>query len=117
MSCQRYLLAGSSGLENRFCLCSVLESFEHTSGILRREFQRIENAVTHFYGSLECLLLAAILAVGEVFGELIPLAADAQSPPLERGGLVGVAGNITLGHIVVAGLSTGCAYIATSGYF
>ena len=52
---------------------------------------------------LECFFLASVLAVGEVLGELVPLAADAQSPPLERGGLVGVAGNITLGHIVVAG--------------
>ena len=112
-----FLFERRGGLKLCLFIRAALEALEHAPWVFRCALQSFENPVSHFHRRLEGCFLTAVLAVREVLGELIPLAADAQSPPLERGGLVGVAGNITLGHIVVAGLSTGCAYIATSGYF
>ena len=61
----------------------VLESLKYGTGIIRGFSQSVKNAVSHVNGCFECFFLAAILTVGEVFGELIPLAADAESPALE----------------------------------
>ena len=97
-------------------VCTIFETLEDAPGIFRSLFQRIKNLVSHFHRCLECCFLAAVLAVREIFGELVPPAADAESPSLERRGFVCISGNVALGHIVVAGLSTGCVYTATSGY-
>ena len=67
----------------RVFLRAVFESLKDGTRIFRRLSQRIENAVTHLNGCLECSFLTAVLAVREVFGELIPFAADAESPALE----------------------------------
>ena len=58
--------------------------------------ESLKNAIAHFDGSLKRRFLAAILAVGEVLGKLIPLAADAKTPALERSCFVRIAGDITL---------------------
>ena len=89
----------------------VFEAFEYAARILWCAFQRIEYLVPHLHSCLEGGFLTAILAIREVFGKLVPLAADAESPALKGRGLVCVSGNVALGHIVVAGLSTGCAPI------
>lgn len=81
----------------------VFEAFEHGPRVIGRLAQGIKNAVSHFDGCLKRFFLAAVLAVGKIFGKLIPLAADAQSPALEGCGFVCVAGNVTLGH--------GCVYV------
>ena len=106
------LFAGRYSLQLGFLSSSVLEALEHAAWVFGRALQCVENAVAHFHCCLKGGLLTAVLAVGEILGELVPLAADAQSPPLERGGLICVSGNVALGHCVVAGLSTGCAYTA-----
>ena len=92
------LLVCSYGNWYRLFFYTVFEAFKNGTGVIRGLAQGIENAVAHFQRSLECGFLAAVLAVREVFGELIPLAADAQSPSLERGCLIGVAGDIALCH-------------------
>lgn len=77
---------------------AVFELLKYATWIIRRLLQRIKNTVAHFDGGLEGGLLTAVLAIGEVFGELIPLTADAQAPPLERGRFVSVACDVSLGH-------------------
>ena len=59
------------------------------------------DAVAHFDGGFEGCFFAAVLPVGEIFGELVPLAADAEAPALEGGCFVGVAGDVALGHRVL----------------
>lgn len=86
---------------------TVFEAFEDGAGIIGRLSQGIKYAVSHFYGCLKCCLFAAVLAVGKIFGKLVPFAADAQSPTLEGCGLVRVAGNVTLGHGCVCVLVLG----------
>ena len=98
------LLVGGYGLDGGFFFDAALEAFKNSPRVFRRALQRVENLISHFHRSIERCLLAAILAVGEILGELVPLAADAQTPPLKGSGLVGVSGYVTLGHIVVAGL-------------
>lgn len=97
-----------SVLFSSFCcrsiLRSVFEAFKNAAGVIRGLFQRFKNAIAHFQRCLEGSLLTAILPVREILGELIPLAADTESPPLERGRFVGVAGDIALCHIGCMGL-------------
>ena len=69
-------------------VCTIFETLEDAPGIFRSLFQRIKNLVSHFHRCLECCFLAAVLAVREIFGELVPPAADAESPSLERRGFV-----------------------------
>ena len=99
-----FLFERRGGLKLCLFIRAALEALEHAPWVFRCALQRFENPVSHFHRRLEGCFLTAVLAVREVLGELIPLAADAESPPLEGGGLVCVSGNITLGHIVVAGL-------------
>lgn len=77
----------------------VFELFKNGTGIIRSLLERIKNAVTHFNGCLEGGFFAAVLAVGEIFGELVPLAADTESPALKGCCLVRVACDVSLGHI------------------
>ena len=67
-------------------------------GVSLLGFQFGEDGVAHAEGGLEGCLFGAVLLVGEVAGELVPLAADAQSPALEGGGLIGIAGDVALCH-------------------
>ena len=71
---------------------SVFELLKDGTRIIRRFLKCIEYAVGFF---------TAVLTVRKVFGELIPLAANTESPPLEGCGLVRVAGDISLSHILI----------------
>lgn len=73
-------------------------ALEDGAGVGLRGLQLGENGVAHAEGGLEGCLFGAVLLVGEVTGELVPLAADAQSPALEGGGFVGIAGDVALCH-------------------
>ena len=59
--------------------------------------QTLQHAVAHFYRSSEGSLLAAILLVGEVAGEMHLVAAQGDSPPLKRGELVRETGDVAYG--------------------
>ena len=97
--CCRVLFADSRcGRYGCFFFIAVLKTLKDGAWVIRGFAQRIVNPVAHFQSCLERGFLAAVLAVGKIFGELIPLAADAQSPSLEGSGLVCIAGNVTLGH-------------------
>lgn len=86
----------SSGLRGAFQ--SVFETLKDGAGIVRRLLQGIVDAVSHFKGGLEGSLFTSILAVREVFGELIPFAADTQTPALEGCRFVCISGNVALCH-------------------
>ena len=79
-------------------LQAVFEAFEDGAGVIRGFLEGFKDAVAHVKRRLESSFFAAILAVGEVLGELIPLAADAETPALEGSGFVCVAGDIALSH-------------------
>ena len=96
LCCGCYLFLGYL-LDRRF-FYTALKSLENPSRVVRGLPQGIENPVAHFYGCLKSCFFAAVLAVGEVLGELIPLAADTQAPALEGCRLVGVPGYISLCH-------------------
>ena len=105
--CCRVLFADSRcGRYGCFFFIAVLKTLKDGARVIRGFAQRIVNSVAHFQSCLESGFLAAVLAVGKIFGELIPLAADAQSPSLEGSGLVCIAGNVTLGHGCVCCLLT-----------
>ena len=80
---------------------SVFELLKDGTRIIRRFLKCIEYAVAHFDSGLESGFFTAVLTVRKVFGELIPLAANTESPPLEGCGLVRVAGDISLSHILI----------------
>lgn len=77
----------------------ILELFENTARIIRRLLKRVKNPVPHLDGRLECRFLASVLTVREVFCELIPLAADTQTPTLKGGRLICVACDVSLSHV------------------
>ena len=85
---------GGSGL----FLQAVFEALEDTARVIRGLAEGIEDAVAHVEGGLESGLFTTVLPVGKVLGELVPLAADAQTPSLEGGGLVRVSGYVALCH-------------------
>jgi hypothetical protein len=97
------LIVADDGLQGAFLFLPILESLEHAAWVFRCAPQCIENSISHFNRRLEGFFLTAILAVGEILGELVPLAADAESPSLEGCCLVRVSGNITLGHMLLPG--------------
>lgn len=77
---------------------AVFELFEDGSGVFGVALQFAEDAVAHFKCCFEGFFLTAVLAVRKVFGELVPATADAQSPALKGGGLVGVSRDVSLCH-------------------
>ena len=79
---------------------AIFELLENSSWVIRGFFKRIKNAVAHFDSGLESGFFAAILAVRVVLGELIPLAANTESPALKGGSLVRIACDVSLGHIL-----------------
>ena len=80
---------------------SVFELLKDGTRIIRRFLKCIEYAVAHFDSGLESGFFTAVLTVRKVFGELIPFAANTESPSLEGRCLVRVAGNISLSHILI----------------
>ncbi len=80
---------------------TIFELLENSSWIIRGLFERIKNTIAHLNSGLKSCLFAAVLPVGEVFGELIPFSANTESPTLEGCGLVRITGNISLGHILI----------------
>ena len=81
-----FLFERRGGLKLCLFIRAALEALEHAPWVFRCALQSFENPVSHFHRRLEGCFLTAVLAVREVLGELIPLAADAESPPLEGGG-------------------------------
>lgn len=95
-----FLCANGNGL-CELVFYTIFKALEHTAGVIGSFAQGVENAVAHLQRSLKSGLLTAVLAVGEILGKLVPLAADAQSPALKGCGLVRIAGDITLCHGIV----------------
>ena len=82
----------------RLFFCSVLEAFENSPRVIGGLVQGFEDTVSHLNGGLKGSFFAAVLAIGEVLGELVPFAADTQAPSLEGRRLVGVPSDVALCH-------------------
>lgn len=80
---------------------AVFELFEDRARIIGRFLKRVKNTISHLNGGLKSGLFAAVLAIREVFGKLIPLAAYAQAPALKGSGFVCIAGDVSLGHVSI----------------
>lgn len=62
---------------------AVFEMLKDFSGIVGTLTESVVDTISHFQSCLEGCFFASILPIGKVFGELIPLAAYAESPSLE----------------------------------
>lgn len=81
-----------------FCDVRVFVAVEDGSRIFLGIFEFCKDEFAHVQSGFKGCLFGAVLFVGEIASELVPLAGDAQSPALKGGCLIGIASDVTLCH-------------------